>query len=63
VAGNYIYLADYGTGFWMFSFSLDTSAPGLRIETTKISYPNPFNPECYIPLNAKCKVQNVKCKM
>jgi flagellar hook assembly protein FlgD len=27
------------------------------------SYPNPFNPECYIPVNVKCKRQNVKCKI
>jgi hypothetical protein len=27
------------------------------------SYPNPFNPECYIPVNAKYKMQNVKCKI
>jgi hypothetical protein len=27
------------------------------------AYPNPFNPECYIPLNAKCKTKNVKCKI
>jgi hypothetical protein len=27
------------------------------------NYPNPFNPECYIPVNAKCKRQNVKCKI
>jgi hypothetical protein len=27
------------------------------------SYPNPFNPECYIPVNAKGKGQNVKCKI
>jgi hypothetical protein len=26
-------------------------------------YPNPFNPECYIPVNAKGKRQNVKCKI
>jgi hypothetical protein len=27
------------------------------------SYPNPFNPECYIPVNVKWKMQNVKCKI
>jgi hypothetical protein len=26
-------------------------------------YPNPMNPECYIPVNAKCKMQNVKCRI
>jgi hypothetical protein len=26
-------------------------------------YPNPMNPECYIPVNVKCKVQNVKCRI
>jgi hypothetical protein len=28
-----------------------------------LSYPNPFNPECYIPINVKDKRQNVKCKI
>jgi hypothetical protein len=28
-----------------------------------VSYPNPFNPECYIPLKAKGKMENVKCKI
>jgi hypothetical protein len=28
-----------------------------------VSYPNPLNPECYIPVNAKGKRQNVKCKI
>jgi predicted MPP superfamily phosphohydrolase len=26
-------------------------------------YPNPFNAECYIPVNAKCKMQNAKCRI
>jgi flagellar hook assembly protein FlgD len=26
-------------------------------------YPNPFNPECYILVNAKGKMKNVKCKI
>jgi hypothetical protein len=29
----------------------------------EISYPNPFNPECYIPVNVKSKRQNVKCRI
>jgi hypothetical protein len=40
------------------------------IEKTRVSkgkailaYPNPFNPECYIPLNTKEKMPNVKCKI
>jgi hypothetical protein len=27
------------------------------------SYPNPLNPECWVPLNVKCKMQNVKCRI
>jgi hypothetical protein len=27
------------------------------------SYPNPFNPGCYIPVNGKCKRQKAKCKI
>jgi hypothetical protein len=27
------------------------------------SYPNPFNPECWIPVNVKGKIQSVKCKI
>jgi hypothetical protein len=27
------------------------------------SYPNPFNPKCYLPINAKDKKQNAKCKI
>jgi hypothetical protein len=27
------------------------------------SFPNPFNPECYIPVNVKDKMQNVRCKI
>jgi hypothetical protein len=23
------------------------------------SYPNPFNPECFIPISAKCKIYNI----
>jgi hypothetical protein len=26
-------------------------------------YPNPFNPECWIPLNGKCKKKKTKCKI
>jgi hypothetical protein len=39
---------------------------GRREQTRRpilLSYPNPFNPECYIPLNIKGKMQNVKCKI
>jgi hypothetical protein len=32
-------------------------------EWEKLSYPNPLNPECYIPIDAKCKMQDVKCKI
>jgi hypothetical protein len=32
-------------------------------ERVRISYPNPLNPECYIPVNVKGKRQNVKCKI
>jgi protocatechuate 3,4-dioxygenase beta subunit len=28
-----------------------------------LSYPNPFNSECWIPVNTKDKKQNVKCKI
>jgi hypothetical protein len=31
--------------------------------TTTVNYPNPFNPECYIPINTKGKVKDVKCKI
>jgi hypothetical protein len=27
------------------------------------AYPNPFTPECYIPINAKSKIQDAKCKI
>jgi hypothetical protein len=43
---------------------LNIENPPLSLSVSLTSsYPNPFNPECYIPLNAKCKVQNVKCKI
>jgi predicted MPP superfamily phosphohydrolase len=40
---------------------------GIERKEEKINfrwlYPNPFNPECYIPLRVKGKRQNVKCKI
>jgi hypothetical protein len=63
VAGGYIYLGDYGSGFWALRFSPDQATSGLEIKTTTISYPNPFNPECYIPLNAKSRGRRTKCKI
>jgi hypothetical protein len=32
-------------------------------KTTPLPYPNPFNPECYIPVDVKGKRQDVKCKI
>jgi outer membrane protein assembly factor BamB len=40
---------------------VDRSKSEKRVSS--LSYPNPFNPECYIPVNAKGKRQNVKCKI
>jgi hypothetical protein len=34
-----------------------------EVEGKRLTYPNPFNPECYIPVNIKCQMQNVKCKI
>jgi hypothetical protein len=44
---------------------LKTDEPGRLLSADNIAtaYPNPMNPECYIPLNVKCKKQNVKCKI
>jgi hypothetical protein len=39
------------------------AAPFLVRRKHNCSYPNPFNPECYIPVNAKSKKKNVKCKI
>jgi hypothetical protein len=41
---------------------LSTTALLMKRGIDKV-YPNPFNPECYIPVNVKCKEQNVKCKI
>jgi protocatechuate 3,4-dioxygenase beta subunit len=54
-----------------FVVRVDFDASELDIEEDKSilvsqfssSYPNPFNPECYIPINVKSKKQNVKCKI
>jgi hypothetical protein len=37
----------------------------VQLSQTSLSpvYPNPFNPECYIPVNIKGKRENVKCKI
>jgi predicted phosphodiesterase len=43
--------------------SLTISPSFLKGKNIFGSYPNPFNPECYIPLNVKSKRQNVKCKI
>jgi hypothetical protein len=45
-----------------------TDIEGIKKEKMEINflpsvYPNPFNPECYIPVNAKSKMQKVKCKI
>jgi hypothetical protein len=52
---------------------LDPLDPEISVGVDKINgqikrtfllpYPNPFNPECYIPINAKCQMQNAKCKI
>jgi hypothetical protein len=34
-----------------------------EVEGKRLTYPNPFNPECYIPVNIKCQMQNAKCKI
>jgi hypothetical protein len=54
----------YCTGNKIDTAFLDTSIQNLSLTSTiPQSYPNPFNPECYIPVNAKCKMKNVKCKI
>jgi hypothetical protein len=64
ISEGYIYLANIQSGLWIFRLSSSNIASsGLKKEMAKISYPNPFNPECYIPVNVKCKMQNVKCKI
>jgi uncharacterized secreted protein with C-terminal beta-propeller domain len=51
VSGDYVYLADYGSGFWIFKVSpSDIYSLCLTPETAEASFPNPFNPECYIPI-------------
>jgi flagellar hook assembly protein FlgD len=42
---------------------LGTEMEIKKNRSVSVSYPNPFNPECYIPVSAKGKVKNVKCKI
>jgi hypothetical protein len=39
-----------------------SGSPSVKTETD-VAYPNPFNPECYIPVNTKGKMKNGKCKI
>jgi hypothetical protein len=43
------------------SGNIENNSPDLKSDI--FSYPNPFNPECYLPINAKDKKQNAKCKI
>jgi hypothetical protein len=43
--------------------SQKVSLPVREKENLVGVYPNPMNPECYIPVNVKSKMQNVKCKI
>jgi hypothetical protein len=43
--------------------ALSVGGEKLGEEMTTFSYPNPFNPECYIPVNAKGRPQTVNCKI
>jgi hypothetical protein len=43
--------------------ALSIEGEKLKEEMAILSYPNPFNPECYIPVNVKSKMQDVKCKI
>jgi hypothetical protein len=53
-------------GAWVVEISDPTSiekVAGAQAGLEMATYPNPFNPECYIPVNVKGKRQNVKCKI
>jgi hypothetical protein len=60
VSGNTLFVSGYRG---LFGYSLE----GLRVsggkkaslDSSSFSYPNPLNSECYIPLNAKCKIYNI----
>jgi outer membrane protein assembly factor BamB len=44
--------------------SIGISQPRVGIELEiKFSYPNPLNPECYIPIDVKGRVKNARCKI
>jgi hypothetical protein len=44
--------------------SLKISPPFSEEKNNKLApYPNPFNPECYIPLDKRTKKQEVRCKI
>jgi hypothetical protein len=45
--------------------AMENSIKSSQVENRErvMFYPNPMNPECYIPVNVKCKMQNVKCKI
>jgi hypothetical protein len=40
-------------------FSVRISTESGEIKKGVFSYPNPINPECYIPVNVKCKIYNI----
>jgi hypothetical protein len=52
VVDSLIYLADRGTGLWILKHSGQriNSLSNFSTKKTISSYPNPFNPECWIPV-------------
>jgi hypothetical protein len=64
VSGNTLFVSGY-KGLYSYPLSeLKVSEEKVAsLDSSALAYPNPFNPECYIPLNAKSKKQNVKCKI
>ncbi|MFH1612705.1 MAG: T9SS type A sorting domain-containing protein [bacterium] len=68
VLGNRVYVANsLGGSISILGDDETTNINGLLINSSnnkKLSYPNPFNPECYIPLEiTNNKSQNVKIKI
>jgi hypothetical protein len=53
--GTVSILSESSSGLHLLTF------PGFLPELS--SYPNPFNPECYIPINPKGKGEEVRCKI
>jgi hypothetical protein len=64
VSGNTLFVSGY-KGLYSYPLSeLKVSEEKVAsLDSSALAYPNPFNPECYIPINAKNKKQNVKCKI